>query len=283
MADMANDMVNLADKPADIQASITGVGYPPTLDAITSAAIVDTLTNNAAEWDKYASELTEITSNRAIDHFEIDDFPTMTETISTAPAIPGITSGALNSLMDRIKTVSRDYHPESYFTEQHKKQEGVLRARYSDAISKVQKGVGGSMTANFDAINKTYVTYNEHISSVRDTVYVAYEKEKNAVAGTIKDFIQTKMHTSEENKKLIANFATMMPNSWNGSDVNARVAEFITTPVNMNHVEIRKPTPTIVDNYFKWFILGLVGMLLILTVSIIFRVAMRVRRRRTDE
>lgn len=204
----------------------------------------------------------------------------LTVTAPPNPAVLNISLTNFSQLLDDIESLSNSYDPLDYLTQEEQKNVAAIVSDYSTEIEKVKTELTENESTNMAQVVKVLEDYNTHIYKLREMVDKAYSKEKDDVSKAVSTFINTKTLTSKENKELIENFSEKMPNSRLDSSVNTTLAEYITSPIELNHADIRDEAmiDTETDNFSinKYAYIVICVLLLLL----VFSIAMGIRSKR---
>jgi polyhydroxyalkanoate synthesis regulator phasin len=141
--------------------------------------------------------------------------------------------------LDNTKNTVGSYNLDKYFTGELESKVNSIAGQVSTELGKAQTAFGTLQSDQIKTIGDTYTQYNKYVSDLRDSVYKSYD---NALSQTdmVKDvFVQTGKLTADENRRLIGDFAEMMPNSRSGESINEAVAEFVTSPIDFTSVDTR--------------------------------------------
>ena len=203
---------------------------------------------------------------------EVTGIPTV-GSIQAPPTTITIDPTNLKNDLIRLRTTTLSYDPLSYLTAKDRSGVDIITGKYSTEIDTVKGSFDTANTANMTLLNDTFAKYNTHIGDLRTDVSDAYEEETKNLGNVLKTFIDTKNITSKDNRKLLGEFKSMMPNSKSNAAVNTKLVEFIADPVELVKGDIRNPIEE-KTHKINIYVIVAIGLLLLVTA---FAVTMSVR------
>jgi hypothetical protein len=159
--------------------------------------------------------------------------------VQNFPDASAINFGDFTAAISAVETTAFSFDPLAYLTDADKaKAEGIIGA-YESEVSKTKGEFDKLQSDHFELVTGAYTEYSKHAGELHQNVYEAYSDELKQV-GAAKDlFVGTGRTTNTENRTLISDFASKMPNTRSGQSVNQTIAEFIAAPVELTHADIR--------------------------------------------
>ena len=127
------------------------------------------------------------------------------------------------------------------------------------------------------------MSYSEYVVELVKSVYEAYNTEIDQVKEVRDIFVLAGTKISEENRMLIADFASKMPNSRSGQSVNQTVAEFVASPVAFTYADIRAKPSLVIGQGGALPLYILYICLAIIAFSAIVRAVQKARRRKASK
>jgi len=170
----------------------------------------------------------------------ITDYPDGSH-LADFPDIAAQNFALFEAAIDEVGATAGSYDPLTYLTSAHVSAASSLMERFTTDLGSAQAELSAQQADHLKQISDIYMQYNEYVGGLRVSVFESYLDALDQTDALKKGFVQTGKETTDENRALIGDFASRMPNSRSGEAVNQAVVEFVASPVVFTSADIRVP------------------------------------------
>lgn len=158
--------------------------------------------------------------------------PAMSEDVIDSKKLP-------NEIKDYL-SLANDYNPNSYLGGEVTESSKTIVNNYNNDIFRIKTRFENAQSKDVKETNASHSTLNKHISTIRDSVEKANDKEAKDIDQALSNFKSVKKTSLDKNAKLVGSFSEKMANTKEENSVNEDVVEFVSDPVALAATPVRE-------------------------------------------
>jgi hypothetical protein len=169
----------------------------------------------------------------------VPDVPSSFPFVPTTPEItlwPASVPDSLSTLpvLKDPLPLSFSWNPNNFITQTERNSIDGIVSSYSGTLIGAQSILNNRDTENISKFNDIFIKYSEYVTAMRNDIEGTYDKEHTDVENARAALVASLRGTSKENVELIGGFSTKLPASRSFGGVNKELADFVTTPIELN-------------------------------------------------
>ena len=180
---------------------------------------------------------------------------------------------SVQPLMSTTQKLITDYRPNKHVDESRKEID-KLNSEFTNNTTEIEEMLNKKTHEDIEYLMKIYYGCDEYVMNLKDDIISTKEESDRLLKEQVAYFSTVKTQTSNENKKMMNEFAVKLPNTKIGSQGNTNVYQFMASPMQALDINYGS-LPTDYDNtdeliQQKNLLRLIILILLFISVTILF-------------